>query len=146
MTHPLDGFGVLVPAIENRSVLGVLFSSTLFPHRAPAGHVALTVFVGGARQPDVARLAPEKLLAHIAPDLSELLGVSGSSVFVRHTAWPRAIPQYNLGYERFLDAMAQAEASHPGLFIGGHVRDGIALSDCLAAGKRLAAAVGKYII
>ncbi|OHE81251.1 MAG: protoporphyrinogen oxidase [Verrucomicrobia bacterium RIFCSPLOWO2_12_FULL_64_8] len=146
VTHPLDGFGVLVPAIENRSVLGVLFSSTLFPHRAPAGHVALTVFVGGARQPDVARLAPEKLLAHIAPDLSELLGVSGSSVFVRHTAWPRAIPQYNLGYERFLDAMAQAEASHPGLFIGGHVRDGIALSDCLAAGKRLAAAVGKYII
>ena len=35
-----------------RSILGVIFSSSLFPGRAPKGHVALTVFVGGALQPD----------------------------------------------------------------------------------------------
>ncbi|MBC8039919.1 MAG: protoporphyrinogen oxidase, partial [Opitutaceae bacterium] len=43
VTHPLDGFGMLVPPAEQRSILGVLFNSTLFPNRAPAGHVALTV-------------------------------------------------------------------------------------------------------
>src|SRR5690606_6749909 len=52
--HPLDGFGALVPEVERGSILGILFSSTLFPGRAPDGHVALTSFVGGTRQPELA--------------------------------------------------------------------------------------------
>ena len=35
--HPLDGFGALMPRREGRRVLGVLFSSTMFDGRAPAG-------------------------------------------------------------------------------------------------------------
>lgn len=138
IAHPLDGFGMLVPAVESRAVLGVLFSSTLFPGRAPEGHVALTVLVGGTRQPEIARLPPEKILGQIERDLGELLGVRGAPAFQRHTFWPRAIPQYNLGYERHLETMAAAERAHPGLFIGGQARDGIALPACILAGERLA--------
>lgn len=141
VAHPLDGFGVLAPEIEHRSVLGILFSSSLFPGRAPAGHVALTVMVGGARQPEIARLPAEDLLGAVDRDLRELLGVSGAPVFQRHNFWPRAIPQYNLGYERFLEAMTSAERNHPGLFVGGQARDGIAVPACLAAGEKLAAQV-----
>jgi oxygen-dependent protoporphyrinogen oxidase len=137
--HPLNGFGLLVPAVENRSVLGILFSSTLFPHRAPAGHVALTVMIGGARQPQLAALPTEKLLETVRPDLTGLLGVTGAPVFVRHAFWPRAIPQYNLGYEQFLAAMTATERHHPGFFIGGQARDGISVPACIAAGEKLAA-------
>ncbi len=140
VAHPLDGFGLLVPEVERRSVLGVLFSSSLFVGRAPTGHVALTVIVGGTRQPELARLPTEKLLATIAPDLAQLLGVTGTPVFQRHTFWPRAIPQYNLGYETHLETMTNAERTHPRLLIGGQARDGIALPACIAAGERLAAA------
>ena len=112
-----------MPAIEHRSVLGILFSSTLFPDRAPAGHVGLTVFAGGLRQPETARLATNELLARIAPDLHELVGVNTPPAFVKHTYWPRAIPQYVLGYERYLEAINQLELSTSGLFIGGNVRD-----------------------
>jgi protoporphyrinogen/coproporphyrinogen III oxidase len=139
VAHPLDGFGLLVPAVEHRSILGVLFSSSLFAGRAPDGHVALTVMVGGARDPEVASLPPERLLARIRPDLTELLGVTGEPVFSRHTLWPRAIPQYNLGYEHHLGAMAACERANPGLYIGGQARDGIALPACVAAGEALAA-------
>jgi oxygen-dependent protoporphyrinogen oxidase len=145
VAHPLDGFGALVPAVENRAILGVLFSSTLFPGRAPEGHVALTVYVGGTRQPDLARLAPEALRLRVLADLRDLLGVSGDPVFAHATFWPHAIPQYNLGYERFLAAMANAEAQHAGLFIGGHVRDGISVANCIAAGERLADAAARYL-
>ncbi len=139
VAHPLDGFGLLVPEVEQRSFLGVLFSSSLFPGRAPAGHVALTVIVGGTRQPATARLPVDRLLATIAPDLRELLGVTGAPVFQRHTFWPRAIPQYNLGYERHLETMTATERAHRGFWIGGQARDGIALPACIAAGERLAA-------
>jgi protoporphyrinogen/coproporphyrinogen III oxidase len=145
VAHPLDGFGALVPAVENRSILGVLFSSTLFPGRAPAGHVALTVYVGGTRQPELARMEPEALRGRILADLRELLGIQGDPVFANATVCPQAIPQYNLGYEQFLDTMAQTEARHGGLFIGGHVRDGISLANCIAAGGRLAEAVSRHV-
>jgi oxygen-dependent protoporphyrinogen oxidase len=119
----------------------VLFSSSLFPGRAPAGHVALTVMVGGTRQPEIASLPPDKLLARIRTDLTELLGVTGEPVFQRHTFWPKAIPQYNLGYEGYLAAMADCERANPGLLTGGQARDGIAMPACIAAGEALAARV-----
>lgn len=145
IAHPLDGFGALVPAREKRQLLGVLFSSTLFPGRAPSGHVALTVFAGGTRQPETGRLTTESLLARVLPDLRELLGVSGEPVFVRHTFWPKAIPQYNVGHERFLEPLARCETDHRGLFIGGNARDGISLPDCIKSGAELARKAGEFM-
>lgn len=136
--HPLDGFGVLAPQCEHRQILGVLFSSSLFAGRAPAGHVALTVMCGGALRPDLGRAPLTQLLPIVREELRGLLGVDGEPVFVRHHAWPRAIPQYALGYGRYLDLMTRLEQQHPGLLVGGHVRDGISVPACLAAGRRLA--------
>ena len=96
---------------------------------------------GGARQPEIGRLPAEELLAAVDRDLRELLGVSGAPVFQRHAFWPHAIPQYNLGYDVFLEAMTKVEKTYPGLFIGGQARDGIALPACLAAGEKLAARI-----
>lgn len=145
VAHPLDGFGVLVPAVEKRAMLGALFSSTLFPGRAPEGHVALTVMIGGALQPELASQPLERLWAAVRDDLRELLGVTGEPVFRRHAFWPQAIPQYNLGHERHLNTMDACERQHPGLFIGGSVRNGIALPDCLLNGQRLAERAAAYV-
>ncbi|MEO7414540.1 MAG: protoporphyrinogen oxidase, partial [Opitutaceae bacterium] len=139
VSHPLDGFGALVPALEKRALLGVIFSSSLFPDRAPPGHVALTVMIGGALQPDLAARSGSDLFATVREDLRELLGVNGEPVFQRHAFWPKAIPQYALGYDRYLDAIAACERAYPGFSIGGQVRDGIALPSCIAAGEKLAA-------
>jgi protoporphyrinogen/coproporphyrinogen III oxidase len=138
VAHPLDGFGVLMPAVEHGRILGTLFSSTLFPGRAPADHVALTTFVGGTRQPELARLDDAALLATVREELQRLLGVRGDPVFVHLQRWPRAIPQYTLGYQKFKDAFAAVEAAAPGLHFGGNARDGISLANCIGAGRRLA--------
>ena len=143
VAHPLDGFGGLTPEVERRDSLGILFSSTLFPGRAPAGHVALTIFAGGMRQPEHARLSAPQLLERVRRDLADLVGVTGEPVFLKHSVWPKAIPQYQVGYERFLDAMARVEDAHPGLFIGGQARDGISLPDCCKSGEKLARRVAE---
>ena len=138
VAHPLDGFGVLMPSVEKRTALGILFSSSLFSGRAPEACVALTVIVGGTRQPHLAELSTEEIIKRVGPDLTQLLGVTGEPVFHRRTFWPRAIPQYNLGHEHHLAAMALTERNHPGLFIGGQARDGISVPACVQAGESLA--------
>ena len=83
VAHPLDGFGVVVPAIEGRKILAVSFTSKKFPGRAPAGTVLLRVFVGGATQPDLYDLDDAAIEALVLDELSSLLGASGTPLLLR---------------------------------------------------------------
>jgi oxygen-dependent protoporphyrinogen oxidase len=136
--HPLDGFGVLIPQVERSPILGTLFSSSLFAGRAPDGHVALTSFVGGMRRPEMLKLDDWELVRLVQIELDRLVGIRGLPVFTHVQRWPRAIPQYTLGYQRYKDAISAVEASAPGLFIGGNCRDGVSLGNCIESGRRLA--------
>ncbi len=133
IAHPLDGFGVLVPECEGRKILGALFPSSLFSERAPEDEALLTVFIGGERQPELAVPDTQALLAQVLPELQAILGVSGDPSFVHHKHWPRAIPQYKLGYGQTLEQMDRIEADHPGLKLAGNYRNGISLSYCIEA-------------
>ena len=82
IAHPLDGFGLLIPQTENKKALGVLFSSSLFPKRAPQDHSALTVFVGGERHPKLAQQSTTQLLPSIQNELQQLLGISTKPDFI----------------------------------------------------------------
>jgi protoporphyrinogen/coproporphyrinogen III oxidase len=141
VTHPLDGFGFLVPEVERRRILGAIFSSSLFPGRAPSGHVLLTLFLGGTRDPDFVDTDPQTLTARVLDELRLLLGVQGDPTFRAHQVWPKAIPQYVLGYGRFKDIMEHTEQANPGLLLAGSYRDGISLADALASGEKAATRV-----
>jgi oxygen-dependent protoporphyrinogen oxidase len=145
LAHPLDGFGMLIPKIEGFNILGTIFSSSLFPNRVPAGHVLLTSYIGGERQPELASLPAEKLVALVGEDLRVLLGVRGKPVFTHHHFWPRAIPQYNVGYGKFKDLMSEIEAKADGLFFAGSFRGGISLGDSIVSGVKIAERVGKIV-
>jgi oxygen-dependent protoporphyrinogen oxidase len=135
VAHPLDGFGFLSPEVERRRVLGVIFSSSLFPGRAPEGHVLLTVFAGGSRDPDFVQNDSQTLTARVLDDLRPLLGTNGEPTFRAAQVWPKAIPQYVLGYGRFKDIADQTERSNPGLVLAGTYRDGVALGDAIGSGE-----------
>lgn len=136
--HPLDGFGMLVPAIEHRWILGSIFSSSLFPGRAPEGKVLLTTFTGGARQPRMASLGDDALVEDVCSDLRDLLGVESAPVFRRIIRWPRAIPQYASGHGAILEGLEKLESAHHGLHFVGNYRGGIAAGRCILNGLRLA--------
>jgi len=146
VTHALEGFGILVPKTEGRNILGTLFTSTLFPGRAPGGHVALTTFVGGSRQPALGLLDDHMLTKLVQAELAALLGVRTAPVFISVRRHPRAIPQYTVGYDRYQEICTKFEASAPGLYIGGNCRDGVSLSACLVSGRRLALAAASFCL
>lgn len=143
--HPCDGFGMLIPKIEGFRILGTIFSSSLFPNRAPAGHLTLTSYVGGERFPELAAKPAEELYQITCEDLRVLIGVQGTPTFQHCVHYPRAIPQYNVGYGRFRQLMNQLEEKTPGLFFAGHFRDGISLGDSIVSGRNIADRVAKHL-
>ncbi len=144
VAHPCSGFGMLIPKVEGFKILGTIFSSSLFPNRAPSGCLTLSSYIGGERHPELASLPADKLVSTVSEDLSVLLGVRGKPVFQHTMYYPRAIPQYNVGYGRFKDAMSAVEAKAPGLFLAGHYRDGVSLSDSIVSGCNIASRVAEY--
>jgi oxygen-dependent protoporphyrinogen oxidase len=138
VAHPCQGFGMLIPKIEGFKILGTIFSSALFPNRAPANHVLLSSYVGGERQPELAALKSHDLVELVSADLAALLGVKGKPVFQHTALYPRAIPQYNVGYGRFKKLLDEIESRARGLFFAGHFRDGISLADSIVSGMNAA--------
>ena len=145
VTHPCRGFGMLIPKIEGFKILGTIFSSALFPNRAPAGHLTLTNYVGGTRYPELALLPVEQLIETTLADLRVLLGVKARPVFTQTAVYPRAIPQYNVGYGKYRQLLKDVEAAAPGLFFAGHYRDGVSLGDSIVSGVNIAERVGRTL-
>jgi oxygen-dependent protoporphyrinogen oxidase len=136
--HPLDGFGFLAARGGDVRILGCLFPSSLFPGRAPEGHVALTVFAGGRADPEPVEWPEERLVDLALADLGRALGVRGEPVARQVRRWPRAIPQYELGHGRFVELAARIERDLPGLTLAGNYLGGVSVPDRIARGAEAA--------
>lgn len=137
----LDGFGFLIPAKEGRNILGTIWTSAIFPGRAPDGYEALTTFAGGSRQPEILDVNDDTLLRIVSDELHSIMGIKAAPDYVRIHQWKHAIPQYNVGYQNVLNAIDVLERNIPGLFICSNYRGGISVSDCIISADRTTARV-----
>lgn len=138
LPRPLDGFGYLVPSMERRQVLGVLWSSTIFRGRAPEGHALLRVIFGGAHRPDLLSLGDADLQATLLADVAEALGGPlPAPAFARIVRWPEGIPQYDLGHLDRVRAAEAAIAALDGIHLAGNGLYGVSLADCVARADAL---------
>ncbi|CAN5626626.1 protoporphyrinogen oxidase [soil metagenome] len=145
VAHPLNGFGVLVPSSEAGRGRGALFTSTLFPDRAPSDRVLITAFVGGSRFPEDVEKGDDEMLAMVSEQLGGLLGFNEKPALHGVQRWPKAIPQYDGG---FLKAQAIAddfEAASPSFSLAGNYRSGVAAADAIKSGLDAADAVSKHL-
>lgn len=143
--HPLDGFGMLVPEVEQAHILGTTFSSTVFPGRAPEGKVLLTSFLGGSRQPGLAVRTPQLKKGLVLKDLRRFLGVRCRPVFEHQTLVPHSIPQYQADYGHHKELMSSMENDLPGLYFAGNYRNGISLGHSIVSGTNVAQRVNEFL-
>jgi len=136
--HPLNGFGAVVPAIEDRPILAVSFTSVKFPQRAPADSVLMRVFLGGAIQPEMYDLDDETIASVVEQELAELLGTRDKPLFTDISRHPRSMPQYILGHRARVSAIRDQMKRHPGLFLSGNAFDGVGIPDCIRAALEIA--------
>ena len=129
--QPLDGFGFLIPSKEKKSFLGAIWSSVIFPKRAKDEFAAFTLFIGGARDPEILSLDKELLFMKVRGEFENLMDITGEPIFSSYRFWPKAIPQYNIGYVEHENYFDQFEKKFPGLILSGNYRGGISVGDCI---------------
>ena len=145
IAHALAGFGFLVPKKERRSILGTLFSSSMFAGRAPEGAVLLTSFIGGRRNPELPGKPDAELAGIVHAELAALVGARAAPLWTEITRWPQAIPQYDLGHLGRLAHVDAAEAALPGLRFCASYRGGVSVGDCIKSAHATVDAVASFL-
>ncbi len=141
----LNGFGMLVPRREGKRLLGVLWSASIFPGRAPGDNVLLRCMAGGATDPEILALDDRSLLDLAISELTDLYGLSGQPErhwIIRHE---QAIAQYVRGHPARLAAIDRLLAERPGLWLTGSAYRGVSVNHCIAEAGRTAKLVCSHL-
>jgi protoporphyrinogen/coproporphyrinogen III oxidase len=142
----LNAFGGLIPSKEKRNILGVLFPSSIFGGRAPAGGALLSVFMGGIKKPEIIEMDDAALTDMAKAELEDLLQINRSEMaFLDIFRYPHAIPQYDAASPQRLERIAKLEQQYPGLLLAGNIRNGIGISDRIGQAVDLAELIGNKI-
>ncbi|KAJ4841649.1 Pyridoxine/pyridoxamine 5'-phosphate oxidase 2 [Turnera subulata] len=129
--RPLEGFGVLVPSKEQQNglkTLGTLFSSMMFPDRAPDDLYLYTTFVGGSRNKELAKASTSFTL------------LNGSHFF-----WSKGFPLYGRNYDVVVEAIEKLEKRLPGFFYAGNHKGGLSVGKSISSGCKAADRVISYL-
>ena len=144
--HPLRGFGYLIPRCEESPVLGVQWSSSMYPgHRAPDATCQLRLFLGGALHPTLAREAEEDLAGIAAAELRRSLGVRAAPLASEVHRHLEAMPQYLLAHGKRVEDIERRSQQHPGLFIGGNGMRGLGMDSLVRDAELQADAVVRQL-
>ncbi|GLJ07056.1 hypothetical protein SUGI_0056690 [Cryptomeria japonica] len=146
----LKGFGQLHPRSQGIETLGTIYSSSLFPGRAPPDRVLLLNFIGGATNPDIAERSQSAIVSAVDRDLRKMLiredAAAPMTLGVR--VWPQAIPQFLVGHLDLLET-AQGDLRDcglEGLFLGGNYVVGVALGRCVEGAYESAEEISQFLI
>lgn len=135
------GFGYLAPEQENRFAMGALFSTHMFPGRAPAGYKLLEALVGGRRHPERLELSDDELIRESYNDLKQLIHLPEPPTFSKVLRAAHGIPQLEIGYPKLLSWRNSLVNSNIGLHVCGFGWDGIGINDMTKSAREVAAAI-----
>ncbi len=138
IAHRMDGFGFVVPLVENRKILSGSFSSVKYPGRAPDGKVLVRAFVGGACQAELAELPDDQLISLAQDEFGQLLGIKGEPLLVNVARQPHAMPQYYVGHKQRIQQLDELLSQVHGLYFAGNAYEGVGIPQCIHSGETAA--------
>lgn len=137
--HMLDGSGFLVPRGEGRTITASTWTSTKWPHTAPAGKRLIRCYVGRAGDEAAVDLPDDSLVYAVKRDLRELMGLEAKPELTVITRLHRSMPQYAVGHQERITAFRrELSARLPGVLVAGAAYEGVGLPDCVAQGRKAA--------
>ncbi|MEI6806374.1 MAG: FAD-dependent oxidoreductase [Myxococcaceae bacterium] len=127
--HPLDAFGLIIPASENRKISAMTFVSSKFDHRCPEDFVLIRVFLKGEFSD--ARLEVQDLLK---PKCAPVLEAGYRLTY--------ADPKYSSDHEA--QVLAIEKDLPEGIFLAGSPYRGVGISDCVYQARQVSDMIGVH--
>jgi len=141
ISHPLDGFGFVVPMVEKLTIIACSFSSVKFPGRAPQGSVLLRCFIGGAINPQAYELEDSELINSAHKEICNLLGIKAHPLFALVHRHPQSMPQYPVGHLEHIAQINAKVSKYHGIAIAGNAYGGVGIPDCVHSGEEAAESI-----
>jgi oxygen-dependent protoporphyrinogen oxidase len=131
------GFGFLTADNKGVELLGIIWSSQIFPGRAPDGHVLLTCFYGGEKRAAANKLSDEELVKTVRQDLKTTMGFDGGELrLCEITRWKEALPIFRVGH---LGRLEEASEELPdGLHLLANYAGNISMPERVKQAEKLA--------
>ena len=130
MDNTLDGFGYLIPANENKKILGALFTSSIFPERVPDNYKLVRVILGGDRNHWMINKNDDELVQISLNEITDILQIKGEPEIIKHFRYNKAIPQYYIGHNKIASEIESISDQIGDLYFGGNILYGIGINDC----------------
>jgi protoporphyrinogen/coproporphyrinogen III oxidase len=145
VSHPLEGYGYLIPSVERSDLVACTWSSQKWEGRAPEDHVLLRLFAGRFGRRDLLGRSDEELFRLARGECAATLGITAEPVLQRLHRWDLGMPQYTVGHVRRVEAITARAAALPGLFLAGSSYGGVGIPQCVESGAAAAAAALSYL-
>jgi protoporphyrinogen/coproporphyrinogen III oxidase len=143
LEEPLDGFGLLTTTSSRQPILGVLWDSSIFPDRAPAGAKSIRAMIGGQRNPELVNQDDAGLIETARRGIRTTMGLDRDPDVTFVKRWDRGIPSYAPGHVAAVDELFAEVAKIPGLYLNCNAYRGIAMNDCARNSRELAERIAK---
>lgn len=135
------GFGFVVPAKENSSIIACTFVSQKYAGRSPEGEIIVRTFMGGALAKDVYALDDQTLIENAKQDLKKYLQIDAEPKQSKLTRYPNSMPQYHLGHLKLIADIQQLCGTYTGFTLAGNYLQGPGIPDCICTGEAAAFSV-----
>lgn len=143
--RPLEGFGFVVPKVENRRIMAASWTSRKWSRRAPEGKVLIRCFVGGANRPELAAAGDDEMIAMVREELRDIVGIEAEPELVRVFRWKDSMPQYTIGHEDRVSDIETLAGRHPGLLLTGSAYHGLGISDTVREAETTAKNIIRFL-
>ncbi len=142
-----EGFGYLCTKEPHKKLLGTIWTSSIFPDRAPSDKMLLTSYIGGTLNKKIIDQPKEEIANLTAKEVAETMQISDSNsietIYIKvHT---NAIPQYNLGHLNRVKRIEELMDTNIGLFFTGNYLYGISINDTVKTSRKTVEKIKIYI-
>lgn len=136
-TEPPVGFGALLTREEQKDgLLGILFTSHLYPSRFERNSIATRSILGGAVAPNMIHLTDSELTEIVVSKHRSLFdSPNATPSFVQIIRWQNGIPQYTVGHQVRQQNIHNFHQENPTLRLSGNHIFGVSIKDCIRIGR-----------
>lgn len=140
-----NGSGFLVPPNRGSILLGAIFSSTLFPERAPAGTTLITCFTGGSTNPRWADVRTRQVRERAVRELQELVPGKGRPHVIDASFVDNAIPNYPVGHHLLRERVRDFCRAYPQISVLGSWDEGIGVAQRVEMALELSRSIERHL-